>query len=289
MRIKSNAVFALMVLTTTPDLAWITAQVGGASVEVKSLAKGTQDPHFLEAKPSFMSMAMKADLVVYNGLDLEVGYLPLIIQGARNPKIRPGEKGNLDASRFIEPIEIPQGAVTRAEGDVHPDGNPHYLLDPVRAGKVAVGIAGRLGELVPEKAAEFRTRALEMEKDLAAKTAAWKKRIEASGVKSVVTYHKTLNYFLNRFGITPVATLEPKPGIPPTSGHLLEVIESMKTQGAKVILVENYFDESITRKILPEVPGSRTSVVAVAVGGSPSVNSLPDVYEKLVKAMEGAK
>lgn len=285
--ITSPAFAGLKVITTTTDLRSITTEVAGSFATVDSIAKGTQDPHFIEAKPSFMVKASQADLVISNGLDLEVGWLPSILSGARNPKIRAGEKGNLEIGPSIEPIEIATGKITRAEGDVHPFGNPHFTLDPIRAGTAAVLIAKRLGEIDPEHAAEYSKNADAYTARLQEKVKAWSARIEKSGVKAVITYHKTLTYFLSRFKLENPAILEPKPGIPPSSGHIIGVIQLIKEKKIPLILVENYFDPTVTQKIKHEVPSVRTQTVPVSVNGADGMNRLEDVYENLVKAVEG--
>lgn len=281
----NSALATLKIITTTTDLRSIASEVAGTLANVDSIAKGTQDPHFIEAKPSFMVKANQADLVISNGLDLEIGWLPSIISGARNPKIRQGEKGNLEVGPSVDPLEVPIGKITRAEGDVHPFGNPHFTLDPIRSGMAAVLIGKRLGELDPAHAAEYTKNAESFNTRMKDKTKAWIERIEKSGVKSVITYHKTLTYFLARFKIGNPAILEPKPGIPPTSGHIIEVIQLIKEKKVPLILVENYFDASVTQKIKQEVPDVRTHTVPVAVDGGSGMGKLDDVYENLVKVI----
>lgn len=283
----SPAFAGLKIITTTSDLRSITTEVAGSHASVDSIAKGTQDPHFIEAKPSFMVKASQADLVISNGLDLEIGWLPSILLGARNPKIRKGEKGNLEVGPSIEPIEIPTGKITRAEGDVHPFGNPHFTLDPLRAGTAAILIAKRLGEIDPEHAAEYAKNADSFDTRMKEKLKDWTARIEKSGVKTVITYHKTLTYFLARFNLENPAILEPKPGIPPTSGHIIGVIQLIKEKKIPLILVENYFDPTVTQKIKHEAPNVRTLTVPVSVDGAAGMKRLEDVYENLVKAVEG--
>lgn len=275
------------VVTTITDLAALAREVGGDAVAVESIAKGTQDPHFIEAKPSFMTKVSKADLLITVGLELEVGWVPSLIQGARNPKVKPGAKGYLEIGPTIEPIELPSGKISRSEGDVHPDGNPHFYLDPIRMGKAAQIIAARLGELDPAHNTDFGNRANAFADRMKVRTDGWKKRIEASGVKKVVTFHKTFSYFFDRFGLENPITLEPKPGIPPTSGHIIDVIQTMKQQKIPLILVENYFDVSVTKKITQEIPGSRAVTVAVDVEGESGINSTEDLIEQFVKAIEG--
>ncbi len=277
----------LSVITTTSDLAAIAAEVGGEDASAESIAKGSQDPHFIEAKPSYMVKVSKADLLLSIGLELEVGWLPPLIRGARNPKVKEGEKGFLEVGHLVEPIEIPDKKLTRADGDVHPDGNPHVTLDPVRAGKIAVLIAERLAELDSGHASGYRARAKALDDRLKQKTAGWKARIDKSGVKSVVSYHKTLSYFFDRFGLKNPAILEPKPGIPPTSAHIIEVIAQMKKDKIPLIMVENYFDAAVTKKIQSELPSIRTEIVAVAVGGDAKTGSIDELFENLVKAVEG--
>jgi zinc/manganese transport system substrate-binding protein len=279
----------LNVVTTTPDLAAIVSEVGGDHVFVQSLAKGTQDAHFLEAKPSFMVKVNRADLVVSTGLELEVGWLPPILQGARNPKVTPGTEGYFEAGSFIKPIELPTTKVTRAEGDIHPFGNPHFLLDPIRAGQVAVAIASRLADMDPDNAAVYKMNADKLKSRLDEKTKSWLARIERSGVTKVITYHKTLNYFFDRFGIENPINLEPKPGIPPTAQHIMDVISVAKEQKIKLIMIENFYDASFADRVVREVPGSRAVMVPVEVGGTPSIKTIDDLYENLVSVIEGGK
>lgn len=287
--LTSSAWAKLSVLTTTTDLGYLVREVGGDLVQVDSICKGTQDPHFIEAKPSYMVKASHADLIVAVGLELEVGYIPPILSGARNPKVNKNSTGYLEVGPSIHPIEIPTGSVTRAEGDVHPDGNPHFTLDPIRDGEAAQVIARRLSELDPPNAARYQANATAFQKRMEEKTKGWAARIEHTGTKKIVTYHKTLNYFFDRFHITNPIELEPKPGIPPTSGHTIEVIQTIRDQHVPLILVENYFDPSITRKIIQEVPTLKVATVAVAVDGAPGISSLDDLIENLVLAIEGKK
>jgi len=285
---SNDAVAKLNVLATTTDLGAITREVGGDFLSVDVVAKGTQDPHFVEAKPSFMLKANKADLLIAVGLDLEIGWLPSILRGARNPKINPGSPGYLEIGPTAEPLDAAKGNLTRAEGDVHPLGNPHVTLDPIRVGNIAVTLARRLGELDSTNASTYLERARAFKKRLEEKTRAWQARIDKSGVKKIVTYHKTLTYFFSRFKIQNVAILEPKPGIPPTSGHIIQVIGIIKEQKVPLVLVENFFDPAVTRKILQEVPGVRSHTVPVSIEGEPEIKTFDDLYENLTATIEGS-
>jgi zinc/manganese transport system substrate-binding protein len=234
-----------------------------------------------------MLKVSRADLLITVGLELEIGWIRSLVQGARNPKVNQGQKGYLELGPQMDPLEVAKGQVSRAQGDVHPDGNPHFWLDPIRLGRAAVLIGGRMGELDPSHRADFERRAQSFADRMKTKTAEWKKRIEKSGVKKIVTYHKTLTYLFDRFGLENPAYVEPKPGIPPTSRHLIEVIQTMKQQKVSLILVENFFDASITKKLTNDVPNARTESVAVSVGGTDEIKTNDDLYEHLVKAIEG--
>ena len=275
------------VLTTVSDLNAIVQEVGGKEVKSESFCKGAQDPHYLEPKPSFMLKANKADLVISIGLGLEVGWLPSIIQGARNPKIQPGQPGYLEVGKSVTPLEVPTGKVTRAEGDVHPEGNPHITLDPIRAGEVAQTIAKRLGEIDAPHGALYKSRADALQKRLSDKAKGWSERIAKSGVKQVISFHKTLTYFFDRFNLSNPMILEPLPGVPPTARHTMEVIERAKADKINLIMVENFFDATVANRIGKDVPGLRVEVVPVSVDGDEKIKSIDDLYEYLVSAIEG--
>ncbi len=277
----------LQVLTTLTDLKVIAAEVGGSLVEVESIVRGTQDPHAIEAKPSYMVKANKADLLIAIGLDLESAWLPSIVRGSRNPKVSMGSRGFLEVGPLVEPIEVYTGEISRRDGDVHPDGNPHVTLDPIRSGKIAVLIGDRMAELDPKNSETYKTNAKKLQSRLEEKTTGWKLRLKAAQAHSVVTYHKTLSYFLERFGIRTLAMLEPKPGIPPTSKHLMTVIELLKSEKTPLVLIENFFDPSVVKKLKSTVTNLRSASVPVAVEGHREIKTLDDLYESLVKTIEG--
>src|SRR3954470_23018632 len=190
----------LNVVTSTTDLAALTQEVGGDKVNVEAIAKGYQDPHFVEAKPSFLLKLRNADLLVSVGLDLEIGWLPPLITQSGNGRIQPGGSGYLDASQFAEILEIPQGKVTRAEGDVPPLGNPHYWLDPENGRRVAKGIAGKLGEMDPADAAYFQQRLQDFTKRLSDSEKRWDDQMRPYRGRKVVTYHRSFPNFAKHFG-----------------------------------------------------------------------------------------
>lgn len=279
---------ALKVITTTPSLSVMVEAIGqGQGVQTESLAKGSQDPHSIEAKPSFMVKLRTTDLVIAQGLELESAWIEPLVHGARNPRIQPGTKGFLELGAKLEPIEIPRADVTRAEGDVHPGGNPHFQMDPVRMGRAALIIAERMGELDGAHKDAFLVQAKKLQAQLDAKTTEWRARILKTGIKEVVTYHKTLSYFLDRFGIKSTLQLEPKPGIPPSASHLMAVIQDIKARKIPLVLIENYFDDSASAKLKQEVPGLRVVRVPVEVGGDVGIASTEQLIERIVQVFEG--
>src|SRR5438093_13670475 len=232
----------LNVVTSTTDMAALTQEVGGDKISVESIAKGYQDPHFVEAKPSFLLKLRQADLLISVGLQLEIGWLPPLITQCGNPKIQVGAPGYLDASQFAEILEIPTGTVTRAMGDVHPLGNPHYWLDPDNGRRLAKGIAGKLGELDPGDSSYFQQRVADFDKRLSEAEKRWDAQMLPYHGRKVVTYHRSWPNFAKHFGLDVVGYVEPRPGIPPTPGHTIELIQQMKRDSVKIIMVEPYFD-----------------------------------------------
>src|SRR5438445_5044914 len=214
----------LTVVTATTDLAALAQEVGGDKISVESIAKGYQDPHFVEAKPSFLLKLRQADLLIVVGLQLEIGWLPPLINQSGNARIQVGAGGYLDASQFAEILDIPQGQVTRAMGDVHPLGNPHYWLDPDNGRRVAKGIAGKLSEMDPGDSAYFQQREQDFEKRLSDAEKRWDAQMQPYHGRKVVSYHKSWPNFAKRFGLDVVGYVEPLPGIPPSPRHTIELI-----------------------------------------------------------------
>ncbi|HZE79476.1 MAG TPA: metal ABC transporter substrate-binding protein, partial [Candidatus Polarisedimenticolia bacterium] len=232
----------LKVITTLTDLAALTQEVGGDKVDVEALAKGYQDSHFVEPKPSFLLKLRNTDLLILVGLELEIGWLPPLITQSGNGKIQPGGQGYLDASQFAEILEIPQGNVTRAEGDVHPMGNPHYWLDPDNGRRIAKGIAAKLSAMDPGDQAYFQQREQDFEKRLAEADKKWMAQMAPYRGRKVVTYHRSWPNFAKHFGLDVIGYIEPRPGIPPTPSHTIELVGLMKREGVKIELIEPYFD-----------------------------------------------
>lgn len=256
----------LNVVTSTTDLAAFAQEVGGDKINVDSIARGYQDPHFVEAKPSFLLKLRNADLLISVGLDLEIGWLPPLITQSGNGRIQQGANGYLDASQFAEILEIPQGNVTRALGDVHPLGNPHYWLDPDNGRRVAKGIAGKLGELDPADSAYFQQRFADFDKRLSDAEKRWDAEAAPYRGRKVVTYHRSWPNFAKHFGLDVVGYVEPRPGIPPTPSHTIELINLMKRENVKVMLIEPYFDLRTPNNVGSQT-GAKVLVMPPSVGG----------------------
>lgn len=312
----------LQVVTTVPDLADLVSQVGGDAVTTFSLVKGPQDPHFIEPRPSFIRRLHQADLFVQVGLELEIGWSPTLLQSARNPGILPGAAGHLDASRAIAPLEVPVGGADRSMGDVHPYGNPHYLLDPLNGLRVARLIRDRLQELDPERSAAFGARYDDFARRLLERlvggdwvehfgaaelaSAAAEGRLEqqatgsdapalggwlaslqqADGIRAVQD-HRIFPYFARRFGIELAIELEPLPGIAPTTAQLTRVVERVQRDGIPLILTSPYFDKRPARRVAEET-GARVVVLAHQVGALPDTGDYLSMIEANVRRVQEA-
>jgi zinc/manganese transport system substrate-binding protein len=284
-RIQARA--ALKVVTSTEDLASIAKEIGGDKVTVEALAKGYQDPHFVEAKPSFVLKLNAADLLVVVGRELEMGWLPPLITQSRNAKIQVGGTNYLDASTTANILDIPTGQLTRAMGDVHPMGNPHYWLDPGNGRRIAKAIQDKLTALSPNDAAYFAQRAADFDKRLGEGEQRWRAAMAPYKGLKVVTYHRSWPNFADTFGLNVVGYVEPKPGIPPSPAHQLTLTEEMKRQGIKIILVEPYFDLQTPNKIARDT-GAKVLVMPPSVGGVKEVQNYLQLFDYDINLLIGA-
>ena len=287
-----SAAGKLNVVTATQDLAALATEVGGDRVSVVPIARGYQDPHFVEAKPSFLLNLRKADLLVVVGLQLEIGWLPPLITQSGNPKIQPAAPGYFDASQFAEILEIPTAQVSRAMGDVHPLGNPHYWLDPQNGLRVAVGLAQKLAQMSPGDAAYFNQRLEDFRKRLNAAERRWDEQMKPYRGRKVVTYHQSWPNFVKRFGLQVADYVEPRPGIPPSPAHVVDLIALMKRQNVKLILVEPYFDLKTPQSVARET-GGQVVVLMPSVGGDKDTGDYIKLFDYdvnlLVKAFQQAR
>jgi len=268
----------LNVVTSTTDMAALTQEVGGDKVNVESIAKGYQDPHFVEAKPSFLLKLRQADLLVTVGLQLEIGWLPPLVNQSGNPRIQVGAQGYLDASQFAEILDIPTGPVTRAMGDVHPLGNPHYWLDPDNGRRIAKGISAKLSEVDPGDSAYFQERFQDFDKRLTAAEQKWDAEMKPFHGRKLVTYHNSFPNFAKHFHLNVIGYVEPRPGIPPTPSHTIELIGLMKRENCKLVLVEPYFDLK-TPNSIGAATGAKVVVYLPSVGGEKDVTDYFKLFD----------
>jgi zinc/manganese transport system substrate-binding protein len=265
--VRTGAAATIKVVATTQDLESITQEIGGDKVSTDSLAKGYQDPHFVEPKPSFILKLHAADLLIVVGRELEIGWLPPLINQARNARIQPNGDRYLDASLTAHILEIPTGQITRAMGDVHPAGNPHYWLSSENGRRIGQVIQKKLSEISPGDAAYFAQRYADFDRRLTEAEKRWTAAMAPYKGMKIVTYHRSWPNFTEQFGLQVVGYVEPKPGIPPSPSHTLELIEEMKKQQIKIIVIEPYFDRKTPDTIGRET-GASVVVLAPSVGGS---------------------
>ena len=280
------------VVSSLQDFASIAEAVGGNRVEVFALAKGYQDPHFVDAKPSFILRLSNADLLIVAGLELEIGYLPPLIDQSRNDKIHPGSPGYLDASIGCDILQRPTTQITRAMGDVHPYGNPHYWTDPENGRVIARSIAAKLSELDPAGKATYTQSLAAFEGRLTEKEKAWDAKMGPYAGTKIVTFHDSWPNFAKRFRLVIAGHVEPKPGIPPSPTHTLEIINLIKTEKIPVILVEPYFDRK-TPDYIAKQTGATVVTFYPSVGGIPQIKDYFALFDydidALVTALTGKK
>ena len=278
----ARASAALKVVTTIEGLAALASEVGGDKVQVDHLSRGIQDPHFVDANPMLAVKLRNADLLVDVGLDLEIGWLPPLVNQSRNPEIQPGGSRRLTAASAVQVLDVPSGPVSRAQGDLHPGGNPHFLTDPRRALEVAKALAAKLSTLDAGNAAYYGQRLQDFQRRMQAAEARWDKRLAAVKGREMFTRHRTMTYFCDWTGIVCRAELEPRPGVPPPPSHLADLVVVAQKENVKAIVVENYYDTK-SAEVVSRHSGAKIVLVPGDVGGEPGVNT----YEKYIDVVVG--
>ncbi len=278
----------LRVVTSLPDLKSIAEVVGGEKIDVFAIATGFQNPHFVDPKPSYILKLAKADLFATVGLDLETGWVPPLLNSARNAKILKGGPGYVDASTNVPLLQIP-ASVNRGEGDIHIYGNPHYWLDPANGKIIAHNIYAALIRLSPEDQAYFEANLKKFNEQIDAKLNDWTAKMQPFKGKKIIAYHNEWPYFEQRFGLQIVDFLEPKPGIPPTPSQLAKVIAEMKRDGMKIIITSPYFTTE-SAELVARNAGGKVVTLATSVGADPSIKTYFDLFDyNIAKMVEALK
>ncbi len=277
----------LNIVATTSDLGALAREIGKDKVEVTSIAKPTEDPHFVDAKPSYIVKLNKADILIEGGLQLEMGWMPNLVIGARNQKILTGNPGYLIASMGVRILEVPDPSATRAMGDIHPFGNPHFMLDPLNGKVVAAHICDRLCQIDAKNCNYYKDNLKNFMARLDQKLPEWQKILEPFRGTKVVTYHKTFPYFANRFNLNVVGTLEPKPGIPPSPTHINSLIPMMKSEGVKLILIEQFRERKIPEFVASQT-GAKIVTLPIMVGGQKGIEDYISLFDHNVNQIASA-
>ncbi|MGK2857037.1 MAG: metal ABC transporter substrate-binding protein [Thermoanaerobaculia bacterium] len=277
----------IRIVTTTSDLASIAKEVGGERVVAEAIARGYQDPHFVEAKPSFLLQLKKADLLAVVGLELEIGWLPPLIEQSRNTKIRPGTDGYLDLSAGVEILDRPATSVDRSMGDIHAAGNPHYWLEPGNAIRIAIQFRDRFAKLRPAEAGFYSARLDQFKRRANEANQRWTKELAPYRGAKIVTYHRSWTNFVKRYGLDVIDFVEPKPGVPPSPSHLFALVQKMKSEGVKVIVVEPYFDLKTPNSIAQKA-GAKVVVLYPSVGGAPGLDDYITLFDHNVRVLTDA-
>lgn len=276
------------VVTTTQDLAAIAEAIGGDEVDVASLTPGTRDPHYAVARPSMIHRVFRADLLILIGADMEIGWLPPLLQSARNGKVLPGNPGFMDMSRSVELLGVQSGPVSRALGDVHAKGNPHYWLDPRNGLRMARAIAARLSEIDPDNSEGYQRRFDDFARVMAIKLPEWKTALADLNGQPVIAYHKSFDYLANVFGFRIVDEVEPKPGIAPSAASLGALIQHIERDQISLLIMEPYYERRSAR-YLNEHTGLRAAVLPQSVGADKSIKTYFDLFDGIVAAFKAAQ
>lgn len=281
------ALAAPKIVTTTEGLAALAREVAGRRASVEAIARGVQDPHFVDANPVLAVKLRQADLLVDVGLDLEIGWLPPLVDQSRNAGIRPGGARRLTAATAVKVLDLPTGPVDRSRGDVHPAGNPHFLTDPTRALQVAAAIAAKLGELDPGGAPEYQANLAAFQARLGTAIARWEARLAPARGGKVLTQHRTLSYFLEWSGIVSAGEIEPRPGVPAPPAYLAELVGRARREGVRAIVVENYYDRR-SAEVVARHAGVKVVQIPGDVGGERDVKDYEAYVDALVTRIAGA-
>jgi zinc/manganese transport system substrate-binding protein len=280
----------LKVLATVPDLAAVASAIGPGLISIKAMSLPTQDAHFVDAKPSLALELNKADLLLAVGLDLEIGWLPTLLVGARNGNIQPGSRGYLDCSQFVRRLDVPAHPVDRTMGDIHPGGNPHYMTDPRAVASVARGIADRLVELDGGHAATYRANLAAFLKKLEAARKGWEAKFASAPYRGApfISYHKTLTYLADWLGLEEAGFLEPKPGIPPNPTHVAQLLGQSRIRKVRALVQEEKYPDTTSTLVAKKIPAALVRIPGGVnfQGGQSYVAYMDQVVDRIAAGLK---
>jgi zinc/manganese transport system substrate-binding protein len=283
-----NAAADLRVFSCEPEWSSLVTELAGDHADVFTATTAQQDPHYIQARPSLIARMRRADLVVCTGAELEIGWLPVLMARGGNPRVKPGTDGYFEAASFVPMLEVPQ-RLDRAEGDVHPSGNPHIQLDPRNIARIAPALSERLAKIDPENAADYRKRLEDFSQRWQSALQRWD--TEAASLKGmpIVVHHKSWAYLNQWLGLKEIGTLEPKPGVPPSSSHLAELLETLKATPAKAVIRAPYQDPRASEWLIKQVPGLVMIEMPFTVGGNAQATDLFGLFDSSIALLKGAQ
>ncbi len=283
-----NAAAAMQVFSCEPEWGALVTELAGDHAEVFSATTAQQDPHYIQARPSLIARMRRADLVVCTGAELEIGWLPVLMARGGNPRVKPGTDGYFEAANFVPMLEVPQ-RLDRAEGDVHPKGNPHIQLDPRNIARIAPALSERLAKVDPANAGDYRKRLEDFSQRWQSALERWDAEAKSLKGMPIVVHHKSWAYLNQWLGLKEIGTLEPKPGVPPSSSHLAELLETLKVTPAKAVIRAPYQDPRPSEWLSKQVPGMVMIEMPFTVGGNAQATDLFGLFDSSIALLKGAQ
>jgi zinc/manganese transport system substrate-binding protein len=283
-----NAAADLRVFSCEPEWTSLVTELAGEHSEVFTATTAQQDPHYIQARPSLIAQMRRADLVVCTGAELEIGWLPVLMARGGNPRVKPGTDGYFEAANFVPMLEVPQ-RLDRAEGDVHPNGNPHIQLDPRNIARIAPALSERLAKLDPANAGDYRKRLEDFNRRWQNALQRWDTEAASLRGMPIVVHHKSWAYLNQWLGLKEIGTLEPKPGVPPSSSHLAELLETLKVTPAKAVIRAPYQDRRASEWLIKQVPGLVMIEMPFTVGGNAQATDLFGLFDSSIALLKGAQ
>jgi len=283
-----NAAATLRVFSCEPEWSSLVTELAGEHADVFTATTAQQDPHYIQARPSLIAQMRRADLVVCTGAELEIGWLPVLMARGGNPRVKPGTDGYFEAANFVTMLGVPQH-LDRAEGDIHPRGNPHIQLDPHNIERIAPALSDRLAKLDPANAADYGKRLEDFKQRWQAAMQRWETQGASLRGMPIVVHHESWAYLNRWLGLNQIGTLEPKPGVPPSSSHLAELLETLKAPPAKAVIRAPYQDPRASEWLSKQVPGLVMIEMPFTVGGNAQATDLFGLFDSSIALLKGAQ